>query len=644
MQRLNYLLIIAALVILPGCGTDLPTSGQDIYGRRENDLELLRIGSSLSEIVSDPHRPYLYATDFDRNLLYFISSSSRQIEKSLNIGPRPSDLDITLDGSRLYVALLGGKSIAVVDLDSQTLVDSIPLDFNPGYIATSKPPYIFVTSSIEIAERFSDEGETYQINTETKTADRVIPPIGLLEVDRERNSLYISVHDRLYQYRIDEEGNARYRDQINTEGPITEMHISADGSRLFTISASPLTTPDQLINNGLISGANNTAVNRVEVFNTDGLTKEYELYTGAFPRAITSTKDVIVVAAADSLQNARSAGFALVYNATSLTLIGTHRLVGTPTSCAGIDPDDNTFYVAVDNPYDIRERFAERQDLQLVDLLAAAPAEPRATLSDTRAARPKELVIDLPGGVTMEMVWVEPGAFMMGSLPPVTERMTLEDPEHPVAITSGYYLGKYEITQGEWKAATGEEPWLDRMKGHTLLAPRNPAVHVSWDDTQHLLAKLNEWEGGDVYRLPTEAEWEYACRAGSTTDFAFGNEIGLLADYAWFRDNTLADGRPWAHAVGLKLPNPWGFYDMHGNVWEWVQDWLAFFPQPIKDEELELLIDPQGPSFGTLRVVKSGIFMAGALGQRSAFRTGGFQDVPDGGVGVRILREGPRSE
>jgi len=640
MQRLIYLLSITALATLSSCGTDLPTSGQDIYGRREDELELLRIGSSLSEIVSDPRRPYLYAADFDKNLLYFISSSSRQIEKSLDIGPRPSDLDITLDGTRLYVALLGGKSIAVVDLDSQKIVDSIPLDFNPGYIATSKDPYIFVTSSIEITEQFSDEGETYQINTTTKTADRVIPPVGLLEVDHERNNLYISVHDRLYQYRIDAEGNARYRDQINTEGPITEMHISADGSRLFTISTSPLTTPSQLISNGLISGANNTAVNRVEVFSSEGLTKEYELYIGAFPRAITSTKDVIVVAAADSLKNARSAGFALVYNATSLALIGTHRLVGIPTSSADIDPDNQTFYIAVDNPYDIRERFAARQDLQLVDLLAASSAEPRARLPNTTAARPKELAIDLPGGVTMEMIWVEPGSFMMGSLPPVTERMTLEDPEHPVAITSGYYLGKYEITQEEWKAATGEEPWLARMKGYTRLDPRNPTVHVSWDDARTYV----RWLSCKTGKLPTEAEWEYACRAGSTTSFSFGSEIGLLADYAWFRDNTLADGQPWAHAVGLKLPNPWGFYDMHGNVWEWVQDWLAFYPQPIKDEELELAIDPQGPETGTLRVVKSGIFMAGALGQRSAFRTGGFQDRPDAGVGVRLLREGPRIE
>ena len=218
----------------------------------------------------------------------------------------------------------------------------------------------------------------------------------------------------------------------------------------------------------------------------------------------------------------------------------------------------------------------------------------------------------------------------------IAAQMPLEDPEHPVTITRGFYLGKFEITQGQWEAITGEAPWLERMKGYTRLHPSHPAVHVSWDDVQHFIDKFNELEGAKLYRLPTEAEWEYAGRAGTTTMWSFGNEAGLLPDYAWFRDNTLVQGETYAHPVGVKLPNPWGFYDMHGNVWEWVQDWLGPFP---KEETPQ--IDPQGPTAGAQRVVKSGIFMAPAMGQRSAFRWSGFQDFPDGGVGARILRQEP---
>ena len=200
MRCFSHLIKGIVLYTLLGCGTDLPTSGQNIWGRNEDQLGLVQIGSSLSEIVADPYRPYLYAADFNNSLLYIISSTSRQVEKRLGIGPRPSDLDISMDGSRLYVALLGGKKIAVIDLNLQEQIDTIPLVFHPGYLVTGKPPYIFVSSILEIAEGFGDEGEIYQINTATKIVDRVIPPVGLLEADPERSRLYISVHDRVYQY------------------------------------------------------------------------------------------------------------------------------------------------------------------------------------------------------------------------------------------------------------------------------------------------------------------------------------------------------------------------------------------------------------------------------------------------------------
>ncbi len=137
-----------------------------------------------------------------------------------------------------------------------------------------------------------------------------------------------------------------------------------------------------------------------------------------------------------------------------------------------------------------------------------------------------------------------------------------------------------------------------------------------------------------MYRMPTEAEWEYACRAQTTTNYSFGDESQLLGDYAWYRTNTWESGLHFAQPVGLLLPNPWGLYDMHGNVWEWVHDWSGRYPE-------ESQVDPTGPMTGRFRSVRSGIFMAGAMGQRSAFRYGGAQDFPDGGVGLRLLRQKP---
>lgn len=111
---------------------------------------------------------------------------------------------------------------------------------------------------------------------------------------------------------------------------------------------------------------------------------------------------------------------------------------------------------------------------------------------------------------------------------------------------------------------------------------------------------LNDAEGASLYRLPTEAEWEYAGRAGTTTRWSWGDDPEVIADYAWYRDNTYFSGEAWAHPVGLKLPNPWNLYDMHGNAWEWVQDWSALYQDGAQ-------VDPKGPDEGTYRIVRGGV-------------------------------------
>jgi len=170
----------------------------------------------------------------------------------------------------------------------------------------------------------------------------------------------------------------------------------------------------------------------------------------------------------------------------------------------------------------------------------------------------QESITDSP---SMEFVLIPAGEFEMGS--PSTEkgRRSNEGPVHTVTIEKAYYMGKYEVTQKQWRDIMGSNP--SAYKGDD-----QPVEQVSWEDIQEFIKKLNEMEGTDKYRLPSEAEWEYAARAGTTTRYSFGDDESDLGDYAWYSDNSDSI----THPVGLKQPNPWGLYDMHGNVWEWVQD------------------------------------------------------------------------
>jgi formylglycine-generating enzyme required for sulfatase activity len=185
-----------------------------------------------------------------------------------------------------------------------------------------------------------------------------------------------------------------------------------------------------------------------------------------------------------------------------------------------------------------------------------------------------EMTADLPGGATMDFVWIEPGTFLMGTSDEQEQALRLanlwnefenynEKPQHQVTLTRGFWLGTYELTQAQWEAVMGTRPWV----GHADVqeGPQYPAVFISWDDLQEFTFKLNQAAGGVLYRLPTEAEWEYACRAGTTTLWSFGDDVGRLEDYAWSWENTVPVDQPHAQPVGLKLPNPWGLHDMHGN-------------------------------------------------------------------------------
>jgi formylglycine-generating enzyme required for sulfatase activity len=212
--------------------------------------------------------------------------------------------------------------------------------------------------------------------------------------------------------------------------------------------------------------------------------------------------------------------------------------------------------------------------------------------------------------IGMNFVRIKADRFKMGSDENDKKAHASEKPLREVRISRSFYLGKFPVTQGEWKEVMGNNPsgYPDN--------DRKPVESVSWYDVQEFIYKLNQKEGRRGYRLPTEAEWEYACRAkndpsSENTDYCFGSvEYGedKLENYAWYnqRDGTSPVGEK-------RFPNPWGLYDMHGNVWEWVQDWYGDYP----DDEVR---DPQGPLEGSYRVYRGGCWDYFASYCRSAYR------------------------
>ena|GEM_PF-4388499 len=167
-----------------------------------------------------------------------------------------------------------------------------------------------------------------------------------------------------------------------------------------------------------------------------------------------------------------------------------------------------------------------------------------------------EITVALPGGATMEFVWIDPGTFFMGSA--ASELGSNEEPQHEVTISQGFYLGKYEMTQGQWEAVMNTTPWSDR--GADQSNPNFPAAPLSWHDVLEFAARLNNAAGEAIFRLPTEAEWEYAARAGTTTHWSFGDDEDELGAHAWYWDNTLGIEQPYFREVGSKRPNPWGLH------------------------------------------------------------------------------------
>jgi formylglycine-generating enzyme required for sulfatase activity len=233
---------------------------------------------------------------------------------------------------------------------------------------------------------------------------------------------------------------------------------------------------------------------------------------------------------------------------------------------------------------------------------------------------------EITNSIGMKLVLIPKGTFQMGS-PPGERGRRDEENQHWVTISTECYLGIYEVTQEQYESVTGTNP--SEFKGDG-----RPVEQVNWEEAVDFCRRLSdlaeEKAAGRVYRLPAEAEWEYACRAGSKSAYYFNDDPEELADYGWYTSNSEFQTQP----AGQMKPNAWGLYDMHGNVWEWCADWYGDYPTGE-------VTDPAGPGVGSSRVVRGGSWFHSAVYCRSANRSKAIPAVRSSGFGFRVALNSP---
>jgi formylglycine-generating enzyme required for sulfatase activity len=248
---------------------------------------------------------------------------------------------------------------------------------------------------------------------------------------------------------------------------------------------------------------------------------------------------------------------------------------------------------------------------------AGVPVSPGSTVALTVSEGPEPMTVTLPGGVPLDLVQIPGWTFTMGSPDSEQDRNSDEGPQHQVALT-GYWMGVYVVTQAQWAAVMGGNPsYFQGANAGGVNTENRPVEQVSWNDCNTFLNALNAYvtttgQGAATFRLPTEAEWEYACRAGTTTRFYWGDDPDYTAvgNYAWCYGNS---GNQ-THDVGLLLPNAWGLYDMNGNVWQWCQDWYGAYAAGAQT-------NPTGAASGSYRVQRGGSWNNFFYLCRSAYRS-----------------------
>ena len=250
---------------------------------------------------------------------------------------------------------------------------------------------------------------------------------------------------------------------------------------------------------------------------------------------------------------------------------------------------------------------------------AADPKSP--TMAGSNPGENKELVQG------MKFHWCPPGKFTMGKKGSKSSDAAVE-----VTLTKGFWIGETEITQAQWSKVMESSPW--KGKGEVKEAEEHAASYVDYDDAIAFCEKLTKAEraanrlpGDWKYTIPTEAQWEYACRAGTKTMFSYGDDPDELLDFGWYRQSI--EGEEWAHSVGKKKPNKWGLADMHGNVREWCSDWFG--------EKLPGGKDPTGSKSGLVRIARGGSWHSFSISCQSSFREFATPDTKDSETGFRVV-------
>ena len=273
----------------------------------------------------------------------------------------------------------------------------------------------------------------------------------------------------------------------------------------------------------------------------------------------------------------------------------------------------------------------------------------------------KEMTVELGDGVSFVMVRIEPGTFTIGSPSEEKDRREIEN-QQLIHISKPYYIGKFEVTQAVWKRVMTAKIANPRAKINACglyweegdptditcnASPSKfadlgkPVDSVSWRQCKEFIVRLNLLIDGPAFRLPTEAEWEYAARAGTKTAYYFGNDATGLDDFAWYKKN----GDKQTHLVGTKKPNPWGLYDMYGNVWEWCEDKFTREAYPFSGKEEIADFCNRGSEIGTAsQVIRGGAFTFSAGFCRSAARSGGdpWHEIFD--IGLRLVRDAANTD
>ena len=341
----------------------------------------------------------------------------------------------------------------------------------------------------------------------------------------------------------------------------------------------------------------------------------------------------LIITASGSTQVAQKQRLTIRYSPSSATVLVDNKMVkGTNgvaqttlpvgqhsyiVACDGYDSEEGTVKLKASTPSNLQITLS-KEAVAIQQNIVSQPAVAQQPVVQAPIANSDNITIPVKDGISIDMVRVEAGTFTMGATAEMKNPNDDEKPTHRVTLTNDYYIGKYEVTQALWQTVMGNNP--SKFKGDNL-----PVEQVSWDDCQEFISKLNRITG-KTFRLPTEAEWEYAARGGNKSRGYQYSGSNNLSDVAWFWDNSGSK----THAVGTKQPYELGIYDMSGNVWEWCQDRYGEYNSSSQ-------VNPTGANRGSNRVVRGGCWFHDAWNCRSSSRGYFTPDYRNDILGLRLV-------